>query len=374
MNRLSGRCIATIALLLPIAAIAQAPLPDDVDPRTRNRLPPAGADAVPGVAGILEHGSDIDVRFEAGVGRALSELSILVVARAHDQPYEWSLHELEAVAVGLDLEAIEAVKHRRALTGLGEEETVIIQMGRELFDAHALSAETYAHAVRLFGQTGLVDVVSLMGNYVATAVRLTAFNQHLPPGWRQFLPLPFEQPDDVLAETQSRLPPAAPRPRSTGGRPPARFSRGLAPAGTGPALIRGHSSGQAALERSVGRGLMDLAVLIAARAYDAQYLWTTTEPAAREHGLEPAVIDAVRDGSPTAGLPDREAALIDFGRELFGAHTVEPQTYLRARERFGQNDLVDLVNLMASTAEEATLLAAFDQRLPAGERPLLPAR
>ena len=373
MSRLEHRLrVVTIAVLLPLAAIAQ-PLPDDIDPRSRNRLPPIGREAAMGVAGIMQHASDIDARFEAAVGRALSELAILIVAREHDQPYEWSLHELEAVAVGLDLAAIDAVKHRRALDDLGEAEAVIIQLGRELFGEHALSAETYAHAVRLFGQTALVDVVSLMGNYVATAIRLTAFNQHMPPGWRQFLPLPFEQPDDIRADTQSRLPPTTPRPRTAGGER-VLYSRGLAPAGTGPGLIRGHSPDPAALEASVGRALMDLAVLITAREYDAQYIWTTTEPAAREHGLEAAVIDAVRNDGPTTGLPDRAAALIDLGRELLGAHTVRPQTYARAQELFGLSALVGLVNVMGATAERATLLLAFDQRLPAGTTPLLPAR
>jgi 4-carboxymuconolactone decarboxylase len=195
----------------------------------------------------------------------------------------------------------------------------------------------------------------------------------MPPGWRQFLPLPFEPPDDIRADTQSRLPPATPRPRTPGGER-VLYSRGLAPVGTGPGLIRGHSPDAAALENSVGRALVDLAVLIAARAYDAQYLWTTTEPAAREHGLEPAVIDVVRNDGPTAGLPERTAALIEFGRELLGDHTVRPPTYARAQALFGTASLVGLVNVMGATAEDATLLAAFDQRLPAGATALLPMR
>jgi hypothetical protein len=36
--------------------------------------------------------------------------------------------------------------------------------------------------------------------------------------------------------------------------------------------------------------------------------------------------------------------------------------------------LVDLVNVMGQHAQEAALLAAFDQHLPVGQRPLLPLR
>jgi hypothetical protein len=39
---------------------------------------------------------------------------------------------------------------------------------------------------------------------------------------------------------------------------------------------------------------------------------------------------------------------------------------------FGERDLVDLVDLMAQHAADATLLAAFDQHVPAGQTPPLP--
>jgi alkylhydroperoxidase family enzyme len=355
--------IAAVALLMPLVACAQT-LPDDIDPQTLNRLPPASAGSGPGVAGILQHASDIDARFEAAVGRALTELAILVVAREHDQPYEWSLHETEALAVGVSTDVIDIVRHRRSLTGVSDDETLIIELGREVFRDHAVSAETYARAVEAFGQTNLVDVVSLMGNYVSTAIKLTAFNQHMPPGWPQFLPLPFEQPDDVLSDTRSRLPRVPPRPRSGGGAgsDPPLYSRGLAPAGTGPGQIRRHTTGPAELERNVGPALVDLAVLIAAQSYESEYLWSTTAAAAREHGLEAAVIAAVRDNAPTAGLPERAAVLIDFGRELLDAHTVSAETYARALATFGQGNLVNFVDVMASSAEQITLLIVFDQR------------
>jgi hypothetical protein len=38
---------------------------------------------------------------------------------------------------------------------------------------------------------------------------------------------------------------------------------------------------------------------------------------------------------------------------------------------FGERNFVDFVDLMAQHASEATLLMAFDQRLPVGQEPLL---
>ena len=73
-----------------------------------------------------------------------------------------------------------------------------------------------------------------------------------------------------------------------------------------------------------------------------------------------------------AGLGEKEATIIQFGRELFGRHYVSADTYARALQIFGERDLVDIVNLMAQHADDATMLTAFDQRLPSGQTPQLP--
>jgi 4-carboxymuconolactone decarboxylase len=105
---------------------------------------------------------------------------------------------------------------------------------------------------------------------------------------------------------------------------------------------------------------------------DAQYEWTMNEPAALQEGLEPAVIDRVRHRQTVTGLPEKEAVIIEFGRELFGRHSVSAQTYAHALKAFGERDLVDLIELMAQHAADITLLTAFDQQLPDGHKPLLP--
>ena len=313
----------------------------------------------------------MNARWESPVGRPLLELAILITAREHDAPFEWSLHEMEAVAVGLDPDVIDIVRNRESLSGLGDRDAVIIQVGREIYGEHHLSAATYRRAVDLFGEANFVDVVDLMARYAGTAGRLAAFNQHMPPGWPQFLPLPFTQPDDVDPQSQSRLP-LLPAPAQTLRSTPSLYGRTLSPQGTGPGQIRGHGAGRESLEANVARPLLDLAILVTARAYDDQYTWTLTEPVAVENGLDPAVIDVVRSGGSIAGLGDKEAALIEFGRQLFGPHTVTPETYASALEAVGgSTNLVDLVDLMAQHVSDAVLLIAFYQHLPAGVEPLL---
>ncbi len=366
-----------------------AALPKDVLPDSRSRLPlikrenlddrgkkayddAAASNPAPGVpqgvVAIKLHGSGVDVRWASPLGRRLTELAIVAAARECDQPYEWSLHEMEAVAVGLDPAVIDLVRHRKPLTGVGEREAVIVQLDREIIGKHKLSSETYARALKLLGEPDLVDIVSLEAQYAGTAARLTAFNQQMPPQMKQFLPLPFTPPDDIHPDSRSRLPLIKMAPQA----PAALYGRELAPTGTGPAEIRLHQGERKSLEAHIGPRLMGLAILVTAREHDQQYDWTINELTARKDGLDPTVIDIVRDRKPLTGAGEKEAAIIELGRELFGKHMVTAETYARALKIFGETDLVDLVDLMAEHATDAALLTAFDQHLPAVQKPLLP--
>jgi alkylhydroperoxidase family enzyme len=353
----------------PSGANQDSSLPPDVDPLSRNRLPPMGT-KVQGAEAIRLHVSSPNVRWVSPLGRALTELAILITAREHDQPYEWSLHEMEAIAVGLEPSTIDVVRHRRPLTGLTEKEAAVIEIGREISATHRLGRDTYARAVKTLGRVNLVDIVNLMATYTATATRLTAFNQHMPPGWKQFLPLPFSMPGDIHPDSMSRLPLI----RTKTLNPQANlYARQLAPEGTGPNHILRHAGSLASLEASRGKPIVRLAGLVTAREHHSQYDWTMNEPIAVMDGVDPRVVDVVRLRQPLNGVGDSEAALIQFGRELFSAHHVSAATYARAVKIFGERDLVDLVGVMAQHAGDAVLLAAFDQHLPAGQQPRLPA-
>jgi 4-carboxymuconolactone decarboxylase len=375
-------------------------LPSDVNPLTRNRLPPVaradlndqmkkaydaavagrGERAPEGVQAIRLHRSGVDVRWDARIGRRLSELAIITMAREYDQPYEWSLHEMEAIAVGLEPMVIDVVRNRKALTGLGDREAAIVQLGREI-GKHRVAADTYARALKLFGKTDLVDTVDLMSNYAGTAVNLTAANQWMPPQMKQFLPLPFTMPNDILPDSRSRIPvvnPARPQQANAGGGEGANagmYRRTLAPAPTGPGSMGRFAAGLKSLETSQGKALIALAALVTARLHDQQYDWTLTELTALQDGLPAATIDVVRRNARTTGLPEKEAVLIQFGRELLGDHNVTAETYARAKTAFGQQDLSDfVVNVIAPHTRQDVLLTVFDQQLPAGQKPLLPAR
>jgi len=380
--------ILLVALVIAVFAVNRAlaqngALPSDVFPDSRNRLTllePENAperarrtydNAMANFAGAQPKGPSmrlhaspvINLQMQSPVGLELSQVAILVTGREHDQPYEWSLHELQALAVSLDPTIVDVIRRNQPTSRLGDKEAVIIQVGREIFRTHKLGSDTYAHALGILGKTNLVDVISLMADYAGVCATLTAFNQQMPPGFKQFLPLPFTPPNDIHPDSRNRLPLLPPVPYN----PTVLYTRPMVPEGTGPGQIRRHGGGLKSLLANVARRDIDLAILLTAREHDSQYDWTMNELEAENDGLEPSVIDVLRHHKPTTGLTEKDASLIEFGRELFSKHVVAAPTYARVVKIFGERDLVDLVAVMGQHASEATMLAAFDQHLPVGQ-------
>ena len=194
-------------------------LAEDIDPESRCRLPlpqraeldalgqrlydetldPKGGTirGLKGPSGIQLHSPGASqfarplnryLRYEAGFGGRVRELAILTTARECDSQFEWAAHEKEALREGIAPRIIEIVKHRRVTEGLDEADAVIIELGRAIFGARKVAREIFARALKQFGRRKLVDLVSLMGNYAATAALLTAFDMQLDEGQEPLLP------------------------------------------------------------------------------------------------------------------------------------------------------------------------------------------
>jgi 4-carboxymuconolactone decarboxylase len=118
--------------------------------------------------------------------------------------------------------------------------------------------------------------------------------------------------------------------------------------------------------------LRELAILVTAREFDSQFEWTAHEPVALKEGLAPKILDIVKFRRPVSEAPEKETAIIAFGRELFRDRKVRPETYAEMVRIFGQTAVVNITALMANYAFTAVMLTAFDQQLHEGRKPLLP--
>ncbi len=91
-------------------------------------------------------------------------------------------------------------------------------------------------------------------------------------------------------------------------------------------------------ESGLSGPIRELAILVTARENNSQFEWAAHEPVAVKEGLSRAAIDAVRNRSSIAGLPDDQAAIIQLGREIFGVKEVSQDTFHRALKSWASRD------------------------------------
>ena len=89
--------------------------------------------------------------------------------------------------------------------------------------------------------------------------------------------------------------------------------------------------------------LNELAMLITARHVTNQFEWAVHEPLAIKAGVAPATVEAIRHGRRPGGMPEDEALVHDFCRELLATHEVSDAVYARALAAWGEQGIVDLV-------------------------------
>ena len=117
--------------------------------------------------------------------------------------------------------------------------------------------------------------------------------------------------------------------------------------------------------------IREVAILTVAREMDSRFEWAAHEPEALKVGVAPEIIDVIKHRKSTQGFDETDAAIIEFGRQIFRDHKVTAAAFARMRALFEPAKLVDLVLLMGNYAGTAALLAAFDMQVPDG-KPMLP--
>jgi hypothetical protein len=158
------------------------------EPRTTPLRGPGGLSLYsPGSAEAIERLNRY-LRNDSVIGRRLFELCAIIGAWEIEQQYEWSGHEPAALQYGVSQKAIDTVKFNRPIEGLAEDETVVIQMGRQILREHRLDSELYARAVKLFGRQGTLELTITMGDYVMAGYMLIMADHQLPPNRPALLP------------------------------------------------------------------------------------------------------------------------------------------------------------------------------------------
>lgn len=122
------------------------------------------------------------MRFLKTMPPKLRELAIILVAREWNAEYEWQAHRTAAAQAGLDESVIKAIAEGRRPTQMMPEEAVIYNFATELLKTKQVSDPTFAAAKKQLGESGVVDLMGLMGWYQLVAMVLNVDRYPLDQG------------------------------------------------------------------------------------------------------------------------------------------------------------------------------------------------
>ena len=119
--------------------------------------------------------------------------------------------------------------------------------------------------------------------------------------------------------------------------------------------------------------VMELAMILAGREMDSPDVWNLHAASARRAGLSDGLVDALRERKELPQITADEAALVNYGRELFRNHRVSEATFQTSLNQFGVKGLIELTMLMAFYVIPSFIAHAFQIEPPPNTlEPLLP--
>ncbi|MFY9694885.1 MAG: carboxymuconolactone decarboxylase family protein [Xanthobacteraceae bacterium] len=112
--------------------------------------------------------------------------------------------------------------------------------------------------------------------------------------------------------------------------------------------------------------LIELITLMMCRAGTVKYAWSVHEPLARQAGLSPHVVDAIRANKQPDFSRDDERLIYDLVTELRTTKALSDGTFARATAAFGRDGVIEAVSCAGFYAMAGFVLNAFDVPPPPG--------
>ena len=116
--------------------------------------------------------------------------------------------------------------------------------------------------------------------------------------------------------------------------------------------------------------LNELAILVVARYWSAQFEWYAHRELALAAGLDAKITDEISLGRRPAGMKEDEAVIYDFCTELHQKKSVSDANYAAALEKFGERGVIDLVGVSGYYTLVSMVLNVDRHPLPEGAAPL----
>ena len=119
------------------------------------------------------------------------------------------------------------------------------------------------------------------------------------------------------------------------------------------------------------RRLLELMILVSARLATAQYAWFIHEPHALKFGIEPEIIQAIRERRTPEFTREDERLVYDITTELNTTRSLSEANYKRGMATFGEEVMVELVSAIGFYAMVAMTLNGFAVSVPGGKEGLI---
>jgi len=104
----------------------------------------------------------------------------------------------------------------------------------------------------------------------------------------------------------------------------------------------------------------ELAIIASAREWDCSYEWFAHEPGALRAGVSQETIDAVRNKSALGGLPDEDAQIVQYVRDLLRLKRVPETLFNKILARYGAQATVELTSTVGFYWIFACVMNAFE--------------
>jgi 4-carboxymuconolactone decarboxylase len=110
----------------------------------------------------------------------------------------------------------------------------------------------------------------------------------------------------------------------------------------------------------------ELAIMVASRETNYNLEWNAHEGSALKAGVDPKVIEVVRNNGALTGVNERDALVIRFGRQLLRDKKMDSATFAKAVEFLGRRGAMDMVAVMNTYAVSGFYAIAVDEHMPPG--------
>jgi 4-carboxymuconolactone decarboxylase len=120
------------------------------------------------------------LRYRSALSSRLSELVILLTARAWTQDYEWSVHYPIGLKAGINKTVADDIAAGRRPTMMSLDEETVFDFASELLANKQVSDATFQRAKLRLGAKGVVDMTGIVGYYTLLAMQLNVAQYPAP--------------------------------------------------------------------------------------------------------------------------------------------------------------------------------------------------